>query len=565
MPKVRFDTYYNYEQLTHILRAFAEEYPHLLRIESLGSSHEGRDIWVVTITNTATGPDIEKPAFWVDGNIHAHELAPSSAALHLINKLVTQYGADPDVTRCLDTRAFYVVPRLNPDGAEWALASPPRMLRSSTRPYPYDEDPVGGLKVEDVDGDNRILLMRIPDPDGAWKISPDEPRLMARRDPTEVGGAYYRVLPEGRVEDYDGATIPLRPQKEGLDLNRNFPANWRQEYEQKGAGEFPGSEPEVYAAVRFITRHPNITGGVAFHTFSGVILRPYAWQNDESFAAEDLWTFQAIGKKATEVTGYPAVSVFHDFKYHPKEVITGGFSDWLFDSLGLYAWVVELWSPQRQAGIPEYKFIDWNRDHPFEDDLKLLRWSDDTLGGQGYVAWYPFQHPDLGPIELGGWNQLYAFRNPPPEFLEKEIAPFSDWLLWHALISPRLELFEASAKPLGKGDYRVRLVVKNTGWLPSYVSKKALERKVVRGVVCEIDLPAGATLETGQRKEQLGQLEGRAYKPVMPGQGFGRNTDATEDRAKVEWVVHAPHGGAVSLTARHDKAGTIRTSITLGA
>jgi hypothetical protein len=218
----------------------------------------------------------------------------------------------------------------------------------------------------------------------------------------------------------------------------------------------------------------------------------------------------------------------------------------------------------RASGIEEYKFIDWRREHPLEDDLKLLKWSDEVLGGKGYIDWYPFEHPQLGQIELGGWNLLYAWRNPPPEFLEKEIAPFADWLVWHLLISPRLELLEASAKSLGEGAYRVRLVVHNTGWLPSYVTKKALEKKVVRGVVCEIDLPEGATLETGKPREELGQLEGRAYKSSAPGRG----ADPTEDRAKIEWVVRAPEGGVqqgciVKLTARHERAGTVFAQVKL--
>jgi hypothetical protein len=188
----------------------------------------------------------------------------------------------------------------------------------------------------------------------------------------------------------------------------------------------------------------------------------------------------------------------------------------------------------------------------------MLKWSDVVLGGKGYADWYPFEHPQLGQIELGGWDRQYAFRNPPPEFLEKEIAPFADWLVWHLMISPRLDLYEASAKPLGQDAYRVRFVVQNTGWLPSYVTKKAVEKKAVRGLVCEIALPEGATLETGRPREELGQLEGRAYKPAAPDAD-----DATEDRIKVEWVVRAPQGGTVTISARHDRAGTITTEIAL--
>jgi murein tripeptide amidase MpaA len=561
MPPVRFDTYYRYDALTRLLHAYAEEYPHLVRIQSIGKSYEGRDIWLLTITNFATGADNEKPALWVDGNIHASEVSPSTACLYLIHRLVHEYGTHPAITRCLDTRVFYICPRVNPDGAEWALADKPKIIRSSTRPYPYEEDPIGGLVTEDIDGDGRMLMMRIPDPNGPWKKHPQEPRLMVRREPDEVGGDYYRLLPEGRFDEpFDPAILTLQPKKEGLDLNRNFPAYWRQEHEQPGAGPYPTSEPEVRAIVDFIVKHPNITGGITFHTWGGVLLRPYSHQSDEAFPAEDLWTYQKIGAKGTEITGYPNISVFHDFKYHPKEYISGVFDDWLYDHLGIFAWTVEIWSPQRQAGISDYKFIDWYREHPVEDDLKLLRWSDEVLGGKGYVDWYTFDHPQLGKVELGGWDVMYAWRNPPPPFLEKEVALFPDWLVWHLLISPKLELYEAKATPLGEGLYQVRLVVQNSGWLPTYITKKALEKKVVRGVVAEIELPEGATLRTGKPREELGQLEGRAYKPSTP---TTWHADPTDDRAKVEWVVHAPTGGTVKITARHERAGMVRVALEL--
>ncbi|MGB8647402.1 MAG: M14 family metallopeptidase, partial [Anaerolineae bacterium] len=542
------------------LTGLAAEYPQLVHLESIGESHEGRDVWVLTVTNFATGGDREKPALWIDGSIHATELSPSTACLYFIDRLVHGYGSNPEITRCLDTRAFYICPRVNPDGAEWAMADRPKFIRSSTRPYPYAEDPIEGLIAEDLDGDGRILQMRIPDPNGAWKLYPEDPRLLIRREPTETGGQYYRLLVEGRLENYDGALIQMAPTKEGLDLNRNFPVNWRQEYEQRGAGPYPGSEPEARNLLDFISNHSNITGVVAFHTYSGVILRPYDYVSDEAFPAEDLWTYQKIGQKGTELTGYPNVSVFHDFRYHPKQITTGGFDTWAYDQLGLYAWTVEIWSPQRQAGIKEYKFIDWYREHPLEEDLKMLKWSDEVLGGKGYVPWYMYDHPQLGKVELGGWDGMYAWSNPPPQFLEKEVALFPEWLVWHLLISPRLELYEASVTPLGEDAYGVRLVVQNTGWLPTYISKKALEKKITRGVMCEIELPEGATLRLGKARFETRQLEGRAYKGAFAGDVV----DETDDRAKAEWVVHAPQGGRVKLTALHERAGVVRTQVELG-
>jgi murein tripeptide amidase MpaA len=125
IPPVRFDQYYRYDQLTEYLHTCARERPDLVRVDSIGHSYEGRDIWLATVTNFETGPDTEKPALWIDGNIHASEVSPATACLLHLTTMLCDYGSDPDTTRCLDTRAFYIVPRINPDGADWALADIP--------------------------------------------------------------------------------------------------------------------------------------------------------------------------------------------------------------------------------------------------------------------------------------------------------------------------------------------------------------------------------------------------------------------------------------------------------
>jgi murein tripeptide amidase MpaA len=560
MPNIRFNKFHRYNELTRLLREYVKEHPDLIRLESIGKSNEGRDVWLVTVTNFRSGDDKEKPAFWVDGNIHASEVTASTAAMYLIHSLVTKYKKDENTTRALDTRAFYIVPRVNPDGAEWALADKPKIIRSSTREYPYVDDPMDGLVGgEDLDGDGRILQMRIEDPNGAWKVHPSEPRLMIRRDPIETGGKYYRILPEGMLKNFDGVTIKVMGPKQGLDLNRNFPAGWRPEGDQHGAGPYPASEPEARNLVDFIAKHPNITGTVSFHTMSGVLLRPYDDRSDDEFPTDDLWTYQKIGEKGTEITNYPNISVFHDFKYHPKQVITGGFDTWTYDHVGVFSWTVEFWSPMKQAGIEKFKVIDWYREHPVEDDLKLLKWNDEVLKGSGYVDWYAYKHPQLGQVELGGWDFLNMWTNPPLEFLEKEISPFPDWIVWHALISPKLSLLETKVTALGADSYRIRAVFQNQGWLPTYVTKKALERRTTRGVIVEIDLPKGASLESGKMREELGELEGRAYKTVIPDE----SDESTSERVKVEWVVKGRKGMKVKLLAKHDRAGVVRGEVVL--
>ncbi|HEX8740972.1 MAG TPA: M14 family metallopeptidase [Casimicrobiaceae bacterium] len=560
MSQIALDRFYRYAELSELLHALAREHPELVATESIGKSHEGRDIWVLAITNAATGAARDKPAFWVDGNIHATEIAASAAALCFVDALVRGYGSDADITRALDTRAFYVCPRINPDGAEWALADKPKWVRSSTRPYPFDEDEPEGLVVEDVDGNGRILQMRIPDANGLWKAHPEEPRLMVRREPTEIGGTYYHVLPEGRYDGYDGHLLRIKRPRERLDLNRNFPGSWRQEFEQQGAGPYPTSEPEIRAVADFVVRHPNLTGGTSFHTWSGVLLRPFEHAPDEEMDAEDLWFYQLAGRKGTELTGYPAISVYHEFRYHPKSVIGGTF-DWIYEHLGLFSWVVEIWSPMREAGITNYKYIDWFRDHPIGDDLTLFRWSEEQLGGAAHHGWKAFDHPQLGRVEIGGWDRFHAFSNPPLSRLAAEVARFPRWILWQALCSPRLELVHAGAVPVGDGTWKITLVVQNTGWLPTYVTKRALARKTVRGVIVEVALPPGAALVAGRQRDDTGQLEGKSSKHT--GVSFWPDYEVTDSRRKLEWVVRGTSGDVIAMTAQHERAGLVRASVRL--
>lgn len=562
MPHVDFDRYYRYDELTELLKAFVAEYPDLVDLTSIGTSHEGRDIWLLTVTDPTTGPHQDKPAFWCDGNIHASEVSASTAVLKVLQTLVT---TRPDV---LKTRTFYLVPRLSPDGAEWALADVPKIVRSSTRAYPHDEDDHSGIERQDIDGDGRVLNMRIKDPNGPWKVSDEEPRLMVRRKPDDTGGTYYRLLPEGVFHHYDGMTMRGRKTKEGIDLNRNFPAGWRQEHEQYGAGPYPTSEPEIRAAVQAMVDRPNICGGVAYHTFSGVILRRPGLGPEDDMIPEDLWAMKELGAKGTELSGYPCISVYHDFKYHPKEVITGVFDDWLYDHQGVFGWTVEIWSPQRQAGIENYKYIDWFRDHPAEDDIKMLKWSDEKLDGKGYIDWKPFDHPQLGEVELGGWDSMYAFRNPPPQYLDAEITPLADWAIWLAATTPCLEFRDLKTESVGDGSVRIRFAVQNTGFLPTSVTKYAADKRIVRGVIGEI-LPQGGLgdsagqaapgwLHAGQLRQDGGQLRGFSDVPIG---GFGWHMDATDDVAVFEWVVDK--GRTYDLVARHERAGTVRRTITV--
>lgn len=559
MDSMDFNQYFTNEALEAALKGWAESYPELTSLSEIGKSFEGRPIFLMTLTNFATGGDREKPAIWLDGNIHATELAGTTTLLYFLHQTLEGYGTDERITRLLDTCTFYVVPRINPDGAAAALASSPSFVRSGVRPYPWT-DVDEGIHQQDIDGDSRILQMRIQDPNGEWKPYEEDPRLMVKRGPAEFGGTYYRLLPEGLIENWDGYQIKVARPKAGLDFNRNFPFEWRTEDQQPGAGPYPSSEPEIASVVRFVSEHANINIALTFHTFSRVLLRPFSTKPDDQMETADLEVFKTLGEIGTKITGYRNVSTYHDFLYSPKEVTTGAFDDWVYDHFGMYVFTIELWDLPTEAGIKDRKFIEWFNRHPVEEDVQTLKWTDENAGPDGYVPWYEFDHPQLGRVELGGWNVLYTWRNPPHALMTKEAERHLPYILTLGELLPHITLHKLQAKRVGDNAWAIDLVVDNPGYLPSYTSQVAKKRRTARPVMAELRLPEGYRVTLGKERMEIGHLEGRSNKDDAASV-FGRSP--TDNRGRVQWVVEGPASGTVEVTIRGERVGEIKATILL--
>jgi murein tripeptide amidase MpaA len=551
--------YFTNEEISSQLEAWAKDHPQLIRLETIGHSFRGVPMQIAIMTCFNSGSDMEKPAVWIDANIHATELCGTTIVLRFIESLLEGYGKGDQISRLLDSCTFYVLPRSNPDGAAMALdKKDPRLLRSSTRPYPW-EDKQEGLHVQDANGDGRILQMRIPDPNGNWKVSTQNSRLLEMRQPQEKGGDYYRILPEGLLENYDGFLIHEARSYQGLDMNRNFPFDWHPEGDQVGAGPFPASEPEIRAMVDFIIKHPNISIAVAYHTFSRVILRPFSTRPDDDIIFSDLQVYKKISQIGTQLTGYPSANVYKDFRFEPKDLTYGAFDDWMFDHLGAFAYTIEIWDLPTAAGVQNRKLIDWFVEHPFEDDLKILAWVEANFP-QGYVDWFPFEHPQLGKIELGGWDGLFTWSNPPECKLADEVTGQLPYLFALGDLLPQLQVHTLSCEIIEEDTFKVNLVVENSGYLPTFTSQQAKKRKAVRPVRVEIDLPAGCTIASGKTRLELGHLEGRSNKvELMPVWA----SSPTDNRARAEWVLKGKAGSQVGFHIISERAGTLHRTLTL--
>lgn len=562
---LKFDHYWVFSEVESALTEFAASYPNLCALESAGKSGEGRDIWTVIITDRSTGCPCKKPAFYIDGNHHAGEVTGSMISMYIIKHLLENFGKDERVTKILQRYTIYVIPRVSPDGAEVYLTTP-ETLRSVPRFYPYpNPDEKEGLYPADIDGDGEILLMRVKDPAGEWKASPKDPRALVRRQPDEESGTFYRVYTEGLIRDYDGGEVKTAPARWGLDLNRNYPYGWSPDTRQPGAGEFPLSEPETRAVAEFVVKHPDIVLAFTYHTTGGVILRVPGSHAASKSPQRDIQALIAIGEIGTEETGYPCVPCFEDFSGGNIESFsTGAFDDWLYEYRGILSYTVETWNQSQRAGVQQWPRRQKSLKEQDEDLLKMLAWNDRELGGKGWEDWRPFDHPQLGPVEIGGWHSKFVVQNAPFLFLEAECHKNMAFSLRAMACLPRLGLEKVAAKPLGEGVYEVSAVVKNLGFLPTFGSYQAQAVNKAEQIEAEIaGAGAGANFEVaGKNKKPIGHLEGRSGFTGGFRMGYFRGGGGSRE-TKVTWVVKAKKGEALTIKVSGPRAGAVEAEVAL--
>lgn len=555
--------YLGFEDMWRELRALLRQYPSLMRVEVLGTSREGREIPVVTLTQSERFSAEEKSAVLVDANIHAGELTGSSAAMYWIAQCLEAYGTDPEVTALLDDHTVYVVPRLAVDGAE-AYLTTPAWLRSSPHTYPYSESPEG-FYPDDVNGDGVILHMRIQAEDGAFVPDEIDPRVMRHRRPGEIGGIYYHVFPEGRIrrKSRSGNLPPFarayNRAQSGMDFNRNFPIRWANESVQEGAGPFPLSEPELRSFAQWIIAHPNIASYAALHTSGGVILRQPSTGDDAVLSPFDRHLFTRVAEMGAEVSGYFAGSNFDKFATGREDVLMpGAADDWMYDHLGILGFTVELWDLAHRAGARGYGELGMRRmihrtpEERVEDERKIYAWADREAAGIGVFPWAPFHHPDFGPVEIGGLHPKYVIQNPPLHLLEEECARIAPFLTRLGLAAPKLFISYLHVTKEADHVYRIAAEVANGGFLPTSSTEKGKSLTLDR---LTATLSGNIEILGGNSLQAMDHLDGYG----------GRDTWATpiRQRTTVEWVVRGIPHEEITVSFYAPRAGRVSQSIRL--
>ncbi|TKJ31942.1 carboxypeptidase [bacterium (candidate division B38) B3_B38] len=546
--------YHNYAETTDILKDFANKYKGLCKLYSIGESFQGKQIWCMEITSYASGAPETKPGMYIDGNTHAGEVSGAEACLYDVYYLLTNYGKDPLVTKLLDTKVFYIIPKINPDGSDAYLRKPGEPLDPNLKKVDDDGDELLDEDgPEDLNDDGIISLMRIRDENGPLQTSPKDARLMVQRRIDEKGE--WRIIgPEGIDNDKDGRINEDPPGNARTVTNRNYPAYWAPEWIQSGSGPYPLSQPEAKVQVDFILAHPNIAGIQAHHTHSGVILRPYCNLSDEHIPPQDMRNFVAIGALGTEITGYPLMSVYHGFTRDKSNPRHGVFVDWAYDHFGAFAFTTEIWKAPGETGGSAFEE---------QDEELAMKWNDKELGGKGFVNWTNFNHPQFGEIEIGGWNSNFFSQNPPGKFAEAEWKKNCLFELKHAVMLPYLKIAEVKTDPLGDRLIRVTVAIENEGFLPTNVTEKAIQNKLAKPVVVKLELEE-AELLCGDAKTEIGHIKGNSP-PARTMFGLPGGA-APQNEKTVQWLVRVKGSRAsAKITVISQKAGTASRQVSLGS
>jgi len=263
--------YHTYAEMTAALQSLAGAHNAIARISSIGKTRGGRDIWAVEIANPAGVPPAKRPALLVAANFEGDHLVGSEIALSVVEFLLKNYAGNAEIKQRLDNSTIYVIPRVNPDGAEGYFASVKTGRKANATPRDDDNDGrTDEDGPEDLNNDGFITIMRVKADGGEYMIDPDEPRLMKRADPKKGESGAYKIFGEGKDNDGDGFINEDPPG--GTDINRNFAHGYP--YYKAEAGPHMVSEAESRAVMDWIVAHRNVAAVLTFGESDNLIVPP---------------------------------------------------------------------------------------------------------------------------------------------------------------------------------------------------------------------------------------------------------------------------------------------------
>lgn len=588
--------YLNQQKLSEELQQLSQTYPEWVTLESIGKSMQQRDIWLVTLAGR--GAEVAKrPALLIAANLEANQPVGTELAVRMMKDLLTRYPDDPAVQKLLNSHVVYVLPRINPDGTEAFLSGVAAMKRSNLNPYDADNDGrVDEDGPEDLNNDGIISVMRVADPEGRYMSDETIPELLRVADANRGEIGQYKVYWEGFDNDGDGF-INEDPDG-GIDINRNFAHEYPyyqsdagihmvSEPETRAVMDWMISHRNVSIILTFsesdnLLNPPDNRGRLQtdrtlslydfaessnaganktgmFSSRSSMRYGMYGGyyggggQDDAAssrsrrpsrkaattYHAADQPFYNEVSRMYKEVTGIQKSPVMRN----PK----GAFSEYGYFQFGVLSVTHPGWGmPQvkdstqpedggRRAGRQGGMMPQGGRPQPAGAgvDADVFRYLKDH-GLNGFVPWQKFDHPDLGVVEIGGFDPRVVF-NPPVSELDQLAVKQSEFILKLSALFAQVKIVSTEVNNLGDGLFSLQAVVKNIGYLPTTLQQGA-DARAVKPVKVLLDVDPDQIL-SGDSKIS-----------------FIRKLDAG-DTQRFEWLIRTDHSSEVNLLVEGQKAG----------
>ena len=329
--------YHTYQEWVDETVALVAAHPTLVTRTQIGTSYESRPIWALKVSDNAATDEAE-PEVLFTHNLHGREHLTVEMALYLLHELTAGYATDPRIRTVVDSREIWIVPSVNPDGAEFDVAT----------------------------GDYALWRKnRQPPPAPATELGTDLNRNW---------GFQWGCCPGGSSGDPASETY---------------------------RGPSPFSAPETQAVRDFVVSRridgvQQLAAAIDFHTYGELVLWPYGYTFADTapgLDADQHATFVAIGESMAAANGYTPQQASDLY------ITDGAIDDWLWATEGIFAYTFEMYPTTASPGFyPPDEDIAAQTARNREAVLRLLEIADCPYRAIGKQAVYcPGAAPPLAP------------------------------------------------------------------------------------------------------------------------------------------------------------------------
>jgi hypothetical protein len=517
--------YLNYENLTKSLKELDARSKYCT-VKSIGKSSGGKEIWLVTISESTT----PKPALLITAGLDGKY----RAGTHITLKMIENVLKSEKLAAILEEKTIYFVPAVNPDAIDAAFAAVKMEKRGNDTKTDDDKDgKIGEDPFEDLNKDGLITQLRIEDVTGSFIESPEDSRVLIKADPSKNQVGKYIVISEGIDTDKDG--MFNEDFSEGVNIDKNFTFDYPAF--EKGAGVYVASEPETRALLDFLYLNQNIYGVLTFGMHNNLSETP---KYDSKLASSRIikgWLEKDI-KIAEQVSKlYTQKAAIKD---GPKMPMTkGNFAQTAYFHAGRFSFSTPgWWVPKAEA---KKDSLDSKIEKPKEKDkeemnseVSFLKWADSQNVKDVFVDWSVVKHPDFPnqKVAVGGFVP-YTLNNPPVNFLEETATKHMLFVEEFLAAMPKIETNDPEVEKIKENLYRVTIKVANKGLLPTY-TEIGDKIRFVSKMKTEILL---------QKNQSM--VSGRKY--------FIRNSMQADESEEYSWLISGT--GKVTITTGCATAG----------